>query len=1749
MMETTLSPISFAADNHNVAAGTESFFDYAAFAAGAAAGAVAGQALIPIPVAGAALGAIAGGLIARDPVDAAKYAVGAVVSGAHSFYNTGVDIGNFMGGNLERASTELTLQSMDSSLGTYYVDNRDAVDLGGLILGSVIPGTLAAKGVNWGSRALAAAKAGKFGLNIEAATGLTPTLSEAFYAKAATQLANGTVTSRINQASIAGLAAGLGEQALMAATMELAIAATMEANPVVENMTLRDHLHNAAVGAAFFAPVFAGVGAIKGIAKATREATAADQSSMIYRYVPAIDPKISDDKALDLLYEAKKKLIPELPAEGTVDPSRLSQLSRHVVETQTKLDDLIRARWHSLTKGDVQLTNHMMALGEKSTYEEALGAIAYLKEVRRGAEITRADAGISQVLNKLAKSPTTLYHTPDGRVFADEAVAITSTPLDQVARVQSTEYLGLKVLNPGIGPKLKALADDPQAALAAGYHAIIHPITKQLKVLITPEELAGKVRELAVKAAADDSEYSKVYYHMRGALAGKISTDAPDVLRLGDQIRRGEQISIRGANVLVGKQVYAQAAVGAAFDVTAESLPQVQSRYLFAAESPKLKAGVTIHESDIPFLEKAYIEGTTNVRIVNSVGAAEVSPTGEALLDKIAAEKAAALVRTKAFTSGEVSERLNVPVDYLEGKTVSRSRAENLLMYQTELKNAPRNTNPMTDPSYAQLGYRTADFSLDGTKLDALVSSAQMQQTAEAFNRNVTANYMGEMVNDLPSLTSGDISRTSRYSGGQTFLTFGQGRYFTPEAKADLIGRVTANLMERESKLVGEYLNSVSLRIAQDQKAAIELSMIMNKARSISDSYVISSIGDMLTLKSKLKFDEATEAQIKSWTNKAQDAIAKLGGAQAEIEAAEAKLEAKIAEFKASRKYIGPVRADGTPIEVTIPISNRHTAEYLRAHTNLNYSRVTQGNQRRTALGMHKIDIQEGELYAPPPDMKRYPHFALVRDPVTGETSYIGAYTGDDLKKLGAMVPKELEVLYKENTDSYFKSLDSYRFSESIADTSVDTALKREGVMNYYFPKTDGAEIATDLITWHKEQAVKLARQMVELHYSTAVARLENLSAQYTAASTSVAKKVLNNETVDDPYTDMIKTMLNISKIGDYKTWSTINSTLDSYVSRAFSKVTQLWADSKSSANLLTINDEMARSGYRGPIYNAETVLAANHRAPQGVLSEFVRKSNALAANFMIKLDSIQAVNNAISTNTLVSSEMNYLIGEIKKLPEAAGKLKALMEISVPGIGNGATLNAPAKLIAAQYPKFFLALNGLDGSLDEFSALGIIKPIKDQMAEAFEGMAIKSSITRSEIQAQDGVFNAIKGIGDKAISKGELWTGNKHSEMMGRFVAAGVADDIAQIAISAGIISRSERLTIINSFVNKVHGATLASQRPVVFQGAVGQAISLFQSYQFNLMQQLFKYVGDGATKSAATLLGMQTAIYGVQGIPLFNTLNSHIIGMAAGNPTHRDIITSTYDIAGKENGDWLMYGLAANVLRNNMYNRGDINPRQITVLPTNLSDIPAIAISSKFVGSMYKSISDTVGGAPAAQSFLRGLEHAGINRPLSGLASIIQGYTTTDDGSLISTTRKDIKDISSINDLNLITNLGRILGAKPLDESVILDANYRYVAYRAKESTAVRDLGAVVKTAMFSGQDISQEQMDKFLAKYQAAGGKQERFAQQMINWQKDTTESVVNKVANTLGTGSSKYLQRVIAGGTGMPSYANMVTSSDLQ
>ena len=266
----------------------------------------------------------------------------------------------------------------------------------------------------------------------------------------------------------------------------------------------------------------------------------------------------------------------------------------------------------------------------------------------------------------------------------------------------------------------------------------------------------------------------------------------------------------------------------------------------------------------------------------------------------------------------------------------------------------------------------------------------------------------------------------------------------------------------------------------------------------------------------------------------------------------------------------------------------------------------------------------------------------------------------------------------------------------------------------------------------------------------------------------------------------------------------------------------------------------------------------------------------------------------------------------------------------------------------------------------------------------------------------------------------------------------------------------------------------------------------------FNVLRQLFRHTQAGDKKTLAVFAGLQTTVFGLNGLPGFEAINTHLVSnLMAGNPDNQDAYTVLHGF-NPEVGNWLLYGTASAFPlfpaehMPALFTRGDINPRHITVVPTSFVDIPTVSASIRLVDAITSTGRSILQGADVSDSLLRGLEHNGWNRPLAGFAQLLGGQSVTRSHSLISA-HGDMDStffLAAIGERAIeYGGITRLMGARPMNEAVALDAYYRQTAYRALDRARIERIGRAVKTKLEAGQMPTEEEYLNFLEQYTSGG------------------------------------------------------------
>lgn len=1684
----------------------------------------------------------------QDVGDAFNYGLGAaVISGLGSIYNTAASGANMLGANIEEIDTYKTLDNLDKNWSAYYEKNQNVIDVAGFIGTSLIPGTIAVKALN-------AARAGMAGNAVGRALGFARSRQVANLDAALAELATegGSVFTRINKNKLAAMGWGLADQTLNAAAFETGVALTMKQSPLLADDSWWDIGKSAMVGAAFGGIIGGGIDAIILNKDFRRAIQGLDATQRKYDYFPTYD-KLAID-AGDRAFGIADSLL-ALP-KAVVESDKFLDLSFHLASgTVTKKISTEKVLSEALNdtsrKGFIEFET---ALRELSPNADVTSPFAYkiLQDFRnqmasgKSSAMIRDDIGTQlwelKGLKAASESP---------KIAADDLFyfnkALTKEQIDSIQTLDDYRQLVASTtpFKDNAYSKPYVFIGDASAREAAFKTAARITGDKETGFLnLSDAWKAGKhvaIQSDGTIRVTDASPYwrrvedpvykAERYFNTR---TGAITEDA--VLTAADRMPGGKTLTI-GNDVVYGmdksgKQIaYSMKTFNPDAGVEA-----ITARHAWASKLRDDQLPDTIDVTDFSLMDRLrQVNDFERLDLITlTSGGKELGTAAElSVKDTIRSAKLSEAQRRladaheagKSLDTRELALILNVEPKWLEQTVATRFRdnlagrleypggqtvnledgitapLERYLSRETVIAEYARPQqfqelnaiDPKMTFQEKRLLIQDSVNSTGGQFVTGELAWMYRVQESIRKTREAAAAVLGsEKTSQLMDLTQ-DAARLADSTGvGATTFGFSNADYGDVlRMWSQNTGKQTHLWVQEATNEVMDALNTTVAKLRNSPKDAAEVGVLTNLLRSSDQKFVWHPDGSNKWMdKTLLKF--------------ANDP---------------AKLESAIQELADAGKR---------PI---VELGSEDAAQFFKTHTGLNRNRIGKRQVLANARGMTS-NLDGDVIYAPPIDTTYFKHFAFVRG-IDGkafgdsEVQMIFGRDAAELSKRIASVDKNnFQVITKDETEKFFKAKGDYDFDLTINEPRINSELKRSGALSNFQPEVRPENILEDYIRWHQNQAGRLVRDAVETHYAQQISELRRLGSDYTELATSQFAGRASKNSAINPYDDYVKTALDVSRRSEYTFLSQANEFVDALGTRAYQALQATFGDaSKGIVSWQEANAISERYGIKGPYSGAADFFVANTPRDRNLVKEYVAKANMLLANFVLRFDFANSLMNVISTPLMLGTELASITNLAKTSPELLGKLSELTNIKIPGQEAG--VPGMGKLVGGAIKNFF----GSDKEMliARYRANGDIKDTVSQYHSMMDSLALRAD------------FKTFSTGVDKAFEKVADLTANNWAEQFTRFVSADVMRQLTDPLVEAGKLTVKEQNAYISAFTNRVQGNYITSQRPIVFQGVLGSAVSLFQTYSFNLLQNLLRHVENGDKRALLTMGGLQTGLFGLNGTPLFEAVNTHLIGNAAINQGHHDAYSLAPQLLGKEVGDWLMYGTASAFPAWSdkvpaLYTRGDINPRHMSILPLNPLQVPAVDASIRVVSNLMDVGSKLVQGANLGPTLLQGLEHNGVNRPLAGMAQLLAGQSTTSKGSLI----------SASSDFSMITTASRLLGAKPMDEAVALNNMYRMNAYKAADRDRMEFLGEKVKSYLGKGQFPPDEVMDGFMKDYAAAGGRVENFNATLQRWARDANSSVVEKMRAKL---KSSYGQRLneIMGGEPLEDWANQQGNSE--
>lgn len=815
-------------------------------------------------------------------------------------------------------------------------------------------------------------------------------------------------------------------------------------------------------------------------------------------------------------------------------------------------------------------------------------------------------------------------------------------------------------------------------------------------------------------------------------------------------------------------------------------------------------------------------------------------------------------------------------------------------------------------------------------------------------------------------------------------------------------------------------------------------------------------------------------------------------------------------------------------------IQHKDVSNFYRIYTMQNDELVRNRRNLNQFTGRSIGGLQEGRIYPGTYNTKDLPFFKFVisakQDAISNDrhVGIISGRTADELKKIEGEVKAaygddvEIVTRTKEDIERWKQLQGQYDAQLAIDENSMNAELHRKGRAWNVAPVPSERTVENymnSLLSGH----ATLSREFVAAHYGEEIATLNNAAKDFeelNRATWGAKSTLLGDKTtlwkklnIGNPFSDKIRQMLDINNLPEYKTWYNMQQTIADKFNNAVQEIKHSF--SMLNEDMLPpeqMNRVMEKYGLRPAFDEGVTdYLYKNTKIPRNTLQAAVSKVNGIIGTLMLRMDGAQAITDVLSTAITTAPELKMLVKAVNN-----GELQDLLHVKVPNMDM--KMPSASKVMFKSVRELFT--DSGKNYMKDYENMGLLSTTTRDLITSIDDTAkiFDIKLANENPTAYSKAMSSIKDNGMKALT----YFNDKGVEFS-KFLSLRSADQIIE---AAGITDQSMRRTILNTFVNRTHGNYLASQRPALFQGWGGQLIGLFQTYQFNLIQQFARHLGED--KSAAlAMIGIQSGIFGAQSLPGFSALNQLVMERNKGSA---DLYTGTNNLMGKEAGDWLMYGLGSQITTPvtgngiGLYSRGNLTPRTPILIPTNISDIPAFKFTHDVIGNIATTVgritqADTTG--QATQAFWEGIAHNGANRPLQGLGQLLAGGRTTSKGGMI----------TAYNEVNASLMLSKALGVAPLDEAIAVDAFYRYEKFTADKNSRLMDLGNELKTAIRGG-DVNNipELTDKFMKDYTTAGGKAEDFGKWFKGQFLGATQSQLIKVRGKLGSPEGTYMQGIM-------------------
>lgn len=831
-----------------------------------------------------------------------------------------------------------------------------------------------------------------------------------------------------------------------------------------------------------------------------------------------------------------------------------------------------------------------------------------------------------------------------------------------------------------------------------------------------------------------------------------------------------------------------------------------------------------------------------------------------------------------------------------------------------------------------------------------------------------------------------------------------------------------------------------------------------------------------------------------------------------------------------SRHMYGP---DNQIIKLNTP----ELKNYVEANIKADQRSLAITNELRRVNGENGINVVDdaasglAQFYSPTASKVNSPYVMVIKADVNHQNPnlrgsvYVQQYASE--KELVAarqkLTEEGLKTYTKTETKDFYAGIELYDNALSLDGRPLKNAIESKGKLTTFLP---GEEATDEGLKRFRDFNIRnefaLTRAQISLKHSQDFASLRAIS--YEQAATRDSRFASGHSIGDllrkDAPTEADKTINQLLHIQNSGTLNSFTRTVDKALNSGFDGALNLF---KKAADKITPEDELKLAANMKSLgieesYGEAIRLALNK--PAGSSNSFdstVRFTNSLLATGQLRLDFLNPLVNVIGAPVLGGSVIGLAIKDIKNRVAMAGGAKAVADFEkVLGVNEGGLMGNSVNFVKLAHKSV-----GRDTLLAKDTLLSsIAKDSTETVGQLYLRLGITanpSAVVTQElnnsvinmVQTNSLTSSSVKSVGNKVF--GAL---TKLSDMAEGHLQFMAADAGLQIATAAKL-NVIDTLSLMNTITQKLQGNFTASQKPQIFQGTVGAAIGLFQSYQARVVHRILDVIDSGDKRMLMEMSAMQAGVFGTKSMPFFDAMNKTLI--ADNNANRQDAYSGVFGAVDRRAAETMMYGIGSSLLGLNLSTRGAMDFRA----PSSFETIPAVSLWAQQIKQVKDFASAAANGASISQELNHAIQHNVFNRPLQQLAIFASDQATTMAGkeSINPMDEKWKNPTSWMN--HSVTQSMRMLGARPIDEAVYLDGVYRYNNFRLADREKNVELWRAVGSN-FAGDNnqLTESQVASFKKKFFANGGTENGFnaglKAQYNSMNKDAGERLRKSITN---------------------------------